>query len=428
MTRNSFFHWLYLCYNKYASLTIGHLLFNASTTYVYLVFSPSGSCFAHPDLTHGGPSSIAGPAAMPQPPLSVSDHGGISCLEQEQKVAQDDFSFLALETPIVRPLAPNTATPLQRRKSRRAGVSLALLIARTCVCHRSTIAGLLALRASFGIHLVLNGLFITGVESEDRESVWQSAARLNSSNRAVFQRENGSGIWFHANKDKIRYYCIFWICFNILLLSSRFVCHSLWRSCDFLSGPLGRTCPLCDIRILPLPAFFSFFLSFFFSCGNLVWLECCFIQILLPPFPWEAPKAESLVSSGGNLHMFVNAPCGCRNQQGPALQTFRHWIFIKSGFSPETAIAGASLAAALCRCGRLRVIEFGVFFASVGVPLGANSRSMAAVCAECFYLHRLIFAALAFTNYRAGAPEGWRNERTASWSIRKQNLEEFREN
>lgn len=36
--------------------------------------------------------------------------------------------------------------------------------------------------------------FITGVESEDRESVWQSAARLNSSNRAAFQRENDSPV------------------------------------------------------------------------------------------------------------------------------------------------------------------------------------------------------------------------------------------
>lgn len=162
------------------------------------------------------------------------------------------------------------------------------------------------------------------------------------------------------------------MCFNILLLRSRFVCPSLRRSCDFLSGPLGRKCSLCDIRILPLPAFFFFFSP---SCGNLVWLECCFIQISVPPFPWEAPsRVFGLIR--GNLRMFVNTVCGCWNQRGPALQTFRRWIFIKSGFSPETDVAG------LPHCSRLHVLEFGVFFASVGIPLWANSRLMQAVCAE----------------------------------------------
>lgn len=41
---------------------------------------------------------MAGPAGVPQPPLSVSHHGAISCLEQEQKVAQDDLSFLRWHT------------------------------------------------------------------------------------------------------------------------------------------------------------------------------------------------------------------------------------------------------------------------------------------------------------------------------------------
>lgn len=154
------------------------------------------------------------------------------------------------------------------------------------------------------------------------------------------------------------------------------MCYSLWRSCDFLSSPLGRKCSLYDIRILPLPAFFCFF----FSCGKLVWLECCFIQISVPPFPWEAPsQVFGLIRR--NLHMFVNTVCGCWNQQGPALQTFRRWIFIKSGFSPETDIAGLPHCSPLL-CSRLHVIEFGVFFASVGIPLWANSRSMDAVCAE----------------------------------------------
>lgn len=37
---------------------------------------------------------MVGRAGAPQPPLSVSHRAAISCLEQEQKVAQDDLGFL----------------------------------------------------------------------------------------------------------------------------------------------------------------------------------------------------------------------------------------------------------------------------------------------------------------------------------------------
>lgn len=61
-------------------------------TFCNLIWNPRQSCFLHSSLTHthrGLCSTIPS-----RSPLSVSGRGGISCLEQEQKVAQDDCSFL----------------------------------------------------------------------------------------------------------------------------------------------------------------------------------------------------------------------------------------------------------------------------------------------------------------------------------------------
>lgn len=85
-------------------------------------------------------------------------------------------------------------------------------------------------------------------------------------------------------------------CFNILQLSSCFVCQPLKSPCDFISAALGTKGSLCDIKILP---------STIFTCGNLIWLECCFIQISAQPFPWEVQRRIfGLIR--GNLQMFAN--------------------------------------------------------------------------------------------------------------------------
>lgn len=53
---------------------------------------------------------MVGRAGVPPPPLSVSHRGAISCLEQEQKVAQDDLGFLRWHTrPTHRTRAPAAA-------------------------------------------------------------------------------------------------------------------------------------------------------------------------------------------------------------------------------------------------------------------------------------------------------------------------------
>lgn len=49
--------------------------------------------------------------------LSVSDPGGISCLEQEQKVAQDDFSFLCWHTHLAPAGSEHGVEGLRRRRS-----------------------------------------------------------------------------------------------------------------------------------------------------------------------------------------------------------------------------------------------------------------------------------------------------------------------
>lgn len=125
---------------------------------------------------------------------------------------------------------------------------------------------------------------------------------------------------------------------------------------------------------------------------------CLYLLIFFPPeetlFGWnvvssrsqcccshEKYQAESLVSSGG-ICMFVNTLCGCWNQWGPALQTFRRWIFIKSGFFSGNHPSLGSFTAAVCCAAAIHVIEFRVFFPSVGIPLWAKSRSMDAVCVE----------------------------------------------
>lgn len=55
---------------------------------------------------------MVGRAGVPQPPLSVSHRAAISCLEQEQKVAQDDLGFLRWAHP---------PPPRRTRCSRREG-------------------------------------------------------------------------------------------------------------------------------------------------------------------------------------------------------------------------------------------------------------------------------------------------------------------
>lgn len=74
------------------------------------------------------------------------------------------------------------------------------------------------------------------------------------------------------------------------------MCQPLKSPCDFISAALGTKCSLCDVKILP---------STIFTCGNLVWLECCFIQISAQPFPWEVQRRIfGLIR--GNLQMFAN--------------------------------------------------------------------------------------------------------------------------
>lgn len=66
--------------------------------------------------------------------------------------------------------------------------------------------------------------------------------------------------------------------------------------CDSIRAPLGREGSLCNINILSATIFY---------CGNLVWLECCFIPISAQPFPWEVHRGIfGLIK--GNLQMFVN--------------------------------------------------------------------------------------------------------------------------
>lgn len=89
---------------------------------------------------------------------------------------------------------------------------------------------------------------------------------------------------------------------------------------DFINAALGRKCSLCDIKILPS-------LGFFFHCGNLIWLEHCFIQ----PFPWET-RGGIFGLIRGNLQMFANVRVAAGTRGGLALQTIWCWIFIRSGF------------------------------------------------------------------------------------------------
>lgn len=73
-----------------------HLSFTVSKTFHNLIWNPCQSCFLHSSLTlpHRGLCSTI----PSRSPLSVSGRGGISCREQEQKVAQDDCSFLLWHT------------------------------------------------------------------------------------------------------------------------------------------------------------------------------------------------------------------------------------------------------------------------------------------------------------------------------------------
>lgn len=61
-----------------------------------------------------------------------------------------------------------------------------------------------------------------------------------------------------------------WSLLNVVLISAKWS-PSLWANLSgahvTYQGPLVRECSACDIKILPS----------FFSCGNFVWLECCFI-------------------------------------------------------------------------------------------------------------------------------------------------------
>lgn len=64
------------------SKAASHLL---SKTLIWNLCQSCSHTYAHTGLSSTIPS---------RSPLSVSGRGGISCLEQEQKVAQDDCSFL----------------------------------------------------------------------------------------------------------------------------------------------------------------------------------------------------------------------------------------------------------------------------------------------------------------------------------------------
>lgn len=186
------------------------------------------------------------------------------------------------------------------------------------------------------------------------------------------------------------------MCFNILLLRSRFVCPSLRRSCDFLSGPLGRKCSLCDIRILPLPAFFFFLLRKPCLAGMLFHpdLSAAVPMGSTKPSLWSHQRESAHVCKYG---VWLLKPARACPSNVPTLNIYQKWLF--SGNRHRWA---PSLQPPPCHWvwGFLYICRHPTV-SQLQINAGCLRWSR-----RCFYLYSLIFAALAFTNYRAQVPEG----------------------
>lgn len=87
---------------------------------------------------------------------------------------------------------------------------------------------------------------------------------------------------------------------------------------------------VCDINILSVAICY---------CGNLIWLQRCFIWVFRLSLSHGKHTEESLVWSRNSADVCKNAHSHW-DHGGLALQTLWCWMFIRSGFTQETTITG----------------------------------------------------------------------------------------